>query len=167
LEVREVELDPPGITTAGKGNRIRRVTPGTKLVSLINDYLNAWQKATGSPPAPHSCLVSAVARGAEMIRQRHGIAPSLTWGTPIGATALADIVRERAVQAGLGYVSPHDLRRTAATILHATLAHDGGHVFDLLDIQRVLDHADPTTTALAYIAPMSTEVKDKAATYLD
>ncbi|MGH9114740.1 MAG: site-specific integrase [Acidimicrobiales bacterium] len=36
--------------------------------------------------------------------------------------------------------------------LHAARASDGGHLFDLLDIQQMLDQADPATTQRSYIA---------------
>ena len=72
------------------------------------------------------------------------------------------IVSRRARAAGLGHVAPHDLRRTAAGILHRAVGADGGHHFDLLDIQRVLGHSDPATTMRSYLEPMKTDVLDRA-----
>jgi len=69
--------------------------------------------------------------------------------------------------ADLGHLSPHDLRRTAAGILHRTTADNGAHHFDLLDIQKVLGHADPATTMRSYLDPMDTGVHERAATILD
>ena len=43
----------------------------------------------------------------------------------------------------------------------------GAHYFDLLDIQKVLDHAEPATTMRSYLDPMDTGVKERAATVLD
>jgi integrase len=80
---------------------------------------------------------------------------------------LYDVVTSRADLAGLGHVAPHDLRRTAAAILHSATGDDGSHHFDLLDIQRVLGHADPATTMRSYLAPMGTNVLDRAARFLD
>jgi integrase len=77
------------------------------------------------------------------------------------------VVNERAKTAGLGHVAPHDLRRTAAGILHNATTDEGAHHFDLLDIQRVLGHSDPATTMRSYLEPMHTEVLDRAATFLD
>ena len=75
--------------------------------------------------------------------------------------------RRPGVGAGLGHVAPHDLRRTAAGILHNAVGEDGGHRFDLLDIQRVLGHSDPATTMRSYLEPMRTDVLDRAAEFLD
>ena len=72
-----------------------------------------------------------------------------------------------AEQAGLGHVSPHDLRRTAAGILHRAVSEDGAHYFDLLDIQKVLGHANPATTLRSYIDPIDNGVISRAAQVLD
>jgi len=76
-------------------------------------------------------------------------------------------VKRRAELSGLGRVAPHDLRRTTASILHADVTDDGAHRFDLLDIQQILDHADPATTMRCYITPISTGTKDRAGIILD
>ncbi len=81
--------------------------------------------------------------------------------------AIYRIVRRRADDAGLGHVAPHDLRRSAAGILHRSTAENGAHHFDLLDIQKVLGHADPATTMRSYLDPMDTGVIDRAAAVLD
>ena len=85
----------------------------------------------------------------------------------MGKSAIGVLVLRAAHRADLGHVAPHDLRRTAASILHAAKSADGGHHFDLLDIQRVLGHADPATTMRCYIEPMDTAIMDKAAIFLD
>lgn len=64
-------------------------------------------------------------------------------------------------------MSLHDLRRTAAGILHRDRGADGGHLFDLQDIQQVLDHADPATTQRSYLDSLDTGTKERAAVYLD
>jgi integrase len=64
-------------------------------------------------------------------------------------------------------MSPHDLRRTAAGILHRSTSEDGAHYFDLLDIQKVLGHANPATTMRSYIDPLDTGVIRRAANVLD
>jgi hypothetical protein len=40
-------------------------------------------------------------------------------------------------------------------------------LFDLLDIQRVLGHSDPTTTMHSYLEPLDTQTISRAAAYLD
>jgi integrase len=64
-------------------------------------------------------------------------------------------------------MSPHDLRRSAAAILHRATDDRGAHYFDLLDIQQVLGHKDPATTVRSYLEPLNTKVLDKAASFLD
>ena len=49
-------------------------------------------------------------------------------------------VEQRAHLANPRHVAPHDLRRTAASILHNARTESGSHLFDLLDIQQVLRH---------------------------
>lgn len=74
---------------------------------------------------------------------------------------------DRAAAAGLGHLSPHDLRRTAAGVLHRAKGTDGGHLFDLRDIQQVLDHVDPATTKRSYLDPLDTGTKERAAAFFD
>jgi len=64
-------------------------------------------------------------------------------------------------------VAPHDLRRTAAGLLHRSIGADGSHHFDLLDIQKVLGHSDPATTMRSYLDPLDTGVLARAASVLD
>lgn len=102
------------------------------------------------------------------LRHGQGSRRHLAWGRPTGTTrTFYNTVTRRAAEAGLGHVAPHDLRRTAAGIMHRTVSAEDGHVFDLLDIQQVLDHADPSTTQRSYIEPMGHEVKAKAGQLLD
>ena len=97
-----------------------------------------------------------------------GGAGEISWGSPIARTcSVQRIVRLRAEAAGLGHMSPHDLRRTAAGILHRSLGSDGGHLFDLRDVQQVLDHSDPATTQRSYLDPLDTGAKERAAAVLD
>ena len=85
----------------------------------------------------------------------------------MSTSQVGNIITGRAQAAGLGHVAPHDLRRTAAGLLHTATTADGAHHFDLLDIQRVLGHSDPATTMRSYLAPMDTDVLDRAANFLD
>jgi integrase len=87
---------------------------------------------------------------------------------PIAQTvSVQQIVARRASLAGLGHVAPHDLRRTAAGLLHRSVADDGSHHFDLLDIQKVLGHSDPATTMRSYLDPLDTGVLSRASRVLD
>ena len=104
-----------------------------------------------------------------MCRQTTGGGVGLiSWGRPFKQPAsIAKLVRLRAEEAGLGHMSPHDLRRTAAGILHRAVSEEGAHYFDLLDIQKVLGHADPATTMRSYLDPMDTGVYERAGSVLD
>lgn len=92
----------------------------------------------------------------------------LSYGYPIAqACSVQRIVSIRAEQASVGHLSPNDLRRSAAGILHRATTGTGGHRFDLLDIQQVLGHKDPATTMRSYLDPLDNGVLERASTYLD
>jgi integrase len=156
-------LHPGVIHWTGKGNQPRSLTISPKLAAALDDYLGRYATAIGKAPGKTDPLLCAVVPG-----KRTPNTCALQWGTRIGhVNALRRIVQEHAVAAGLGHVTPHDLRRTAAGILHHDTDDHGAHHFDLLDIQRVLGHADPATTMRSYLDPMDTDVLDRAATVLD
>jgi integrase len=163
LTVGAVDLAQPLVSFIGKGHKPRKVTPGETLVVLLSEYVRRYEHAVGTlwPDMP---LICQERRGT----RTHGTL-RLDWGRgyAVPANSLHHIVLRRADQAGLGHVAPHDLRRTAAGILHRSIDKQGAHFFDLLDIQQVLDHADPATTMRSYLEPMNTGVKDKAALFLD
>jgi integrase len=150
--------DPPTITWIGKASRSRRIVPGRQLLDLLCGYLDDYAHNLGRPLRPSDPLIC---------RQKPGAGGGeLSWGNPIARTCtVQSIVLRRATAAGLGHLSPH--RRSAAGILHHATDEHGAHHFDLLDIQKVLDHADPATTMRSYLDPMDTTVKERAATYLD
>ncbi|HEX9970197.1 MAG TPA: tyrosine-type recombinase/integrase, partial [Acidimicrobiales bacterium] len=82
-------------------------------------------------------------RFSSVLAVRGQASAQLQWGKGLSGNGVYRIVTERAEIAGLGHVAPHDLRRSAAGILHRTKTAEGGHLFDLLDIQKVLGHSDP------------------------
>jgi len=162
LRVGDLQLDdsPPQIRWIGKARRSRRIVPGDELLGLLRRYLAAYGTHTGRTPAADAYVVC---------RGKPGSGTGLVaWGHPIARTcSIQRIVGLRANAAGLGHLSPHDLRRSAAGILHRAKSADGGHVFDLRDIQQVLDHTDPATTQRSYLDPLDTGTKERAALYLD
>ncbi len=92
----------------------------------------------------------------------------VSWGQPFKQPcSIAKLVTLRADEAALGHLSPHDLRRSAAGMLHRAVTEDGAHHFDLLDIQKVLGHANPATTMRSYIDPLDNGVIHRAASVLD
>jgi integrase len=162
LRYSDLHLDhePPTITWIGKANRARRIVPGQQLLDLLRAYLHRYEANVGRPLQPSDPLIC---------RQKPGSGGGqLSWGNRIARTCTVhSIVVTRSAAAGLGHMSPHDLRRSAAGILHHATDARGAHHFDLLDIQKVLDHADPATTMRSYLDPMDTTVKERAASYLD
>jgi integrase len=165
-EIQRLTLDDlrhlPTITWTGKGHKPRQATAGASLCGAIARYLAEYRLAVPNL-APSSPLICRQVGGA----QRHGGPGRLDWRQPACNRALFDIVNAHGKLAGLGHIAPHDLRRTAAGILHRATADNGAHHFDLLDIQKVLGHSDPATTMRSYLEPMQTEVLDRAASFLD
>ena len=157
LRVADVQRRPT-ITWTGKGRRPRQMTAGASLVDAIRRYLDAYPDVTTGDP-----LICRQQPGAS----RQGGPRRLAWHQPISPRTLFVVVTGRGEAAGLGHVAPHDLRRTAAAILHRATTDEGAHHFDLLDIQRVLGHSDPATTMKSYLEPMDTDVLDRAADVLD
>jgi len=151
--------DEPVIQWIGKKRRPRKVAVGPALLALIEDYVSRYAEAIGRTLASEDPLVC---------RQKTGYGVGqISWGWPFKTPAsIAKIVRERASAAGLGHISPHDLRRTAAGILHRAVSDDGAHYFDLLDIQKVLGHANPATTMRSYIDPIENGVIHRAAQWV-
>ena len=152
----------PTITWTGKGRKPRQATAGARLVAALTTYLDLYRQHV-TELTPDLPLICHQVRGA----QRQGAPARLNWTHGAGDRTLFYIVNSRAKQANLGHVAPHDLRRTAAGILHRATDEHGAHHFDLLDIQKVLGHADPATTMHSYLDPMETEVLDRAARFLD
>lgn len=161
LRIGDLHLDhDPTIEWIGKKNRARKVSIGPGMSALLTDYLTRYRAGVGRPLAADDSLVCRQKTG--------GRVGQISWGRPFKTAAgIAKVVQLRAEQAGLGHLSPHDLRRTAAGILHRAVSEDGAHYFDLLDIQKVLGHANPATTMRSYIDPLDTGVIRRAAQVLD
>ena len=165
LTIGDIDFAVPCISWMGKGRRARKIVPGDKLIVALRQYLQLWADATGSPPTPEDILVCAGKVGGSNQHLRDG---AIVFGLPVRTNQpIVKAVRDRAKLAGLGHVATHDLRRSAAGILHHATTDDGAHRYDLLDIQKVLGHADPATTMRSYLDPMDTGVIGRAAADLD
>lgn len=162
LTIRETEGDT--IRWTGKGRKPRTLTKGDNLRHLLDEYLRRYRSARPETTGD-DVLICRIRRGGGPGSNSTG----LDWGRGHRDPheAIWQITTRVARQAQLGHVAPHDLRRSAAGILHRTVAESGAHHFDLLDIQRVLGHSDPATTMRSYLAPMDTDVLDRAAGVLD
>lgn len=158
LKMTHGNLAGDTLTWTGKRSRIRTVILDSGTVVLIGRWAEHIQRVTGRPiPADTPLVVRLDGGGFQDTRVRVPVEPLRT------GVALIDLVQRRASAAELGHLSPHDLRRTTAAILHNTRTADGGHVFDLLDIQRVLGHSDPAVTMRSYLEPLDTGVLRRAA----
>jgi site-specific recombinase XerD len=136
LTVADYEQDTGALTIRhGKGNKQRAVyvTNGAKQA------LDDWLAVRGADPGP---LFLAINKGGRVLD--HGIS----------GQAIARVLRKRADQAGVGEMTPHDLRRTMVGDML-----DAGA--DLVTVQKVCGHASPTTTARYDRRPE--EAKRKAA----
>lgn len=174
LTMRNLRLaaSPPTVEWTGKQYRPRRVVIGANLAAALRRYLDLYTSGLNRPWSPDDVLICRRPYGLKV--HRYGphagqTIDALAWGEPFKRPrhSVWDIVVHRARLAGLGHVTPHDLRRTTAGILHRDIADNGAHRFDLLDIQKVLGHADPATTMRSYLDPMDTTVIQRAASVLD
>jgi integrase len=161
LRVGELHLErDPTIEWIGKKSRPRKVAIGPAMLALLTDYFARYRAGVGRELRPGDFVVCRQKTG--------GGVGMVSWGQPFKQpVSVARVVRLRAEEAGLGHMSPHDLRRSAAGILHRAISEDGAHYFDLLDIQKVLGHANPATTMRSYIDPLDTGVIRRAARVLD
>ena len=96
LRIADVDLDDMTLTVLGKGERIRVLPIGAKIVKAIDRYL----------------------------RVRRSDLPALWLGGkgPMTASGIAQMLRRRAGRAGLGHLNPHQFRHTFA---HRWLAAEG------------------------------------------
>jgi integrase len=161
------DISTTEIRWTGKGRKPRQVVPGPRLLEAVGEHRRQRVLATGSPPSASLRIVCRRVPGGNFKLPRTARA-ALRWDQPAtGVGTIWRIVTYRAALAGLGHVTPHDLRRTAAGLLHRATTDDGAHHFDLLDIQQVLGHSDPATTMRSYLAPLDRSLIERAATVLD
>jgi integrase len=166
--LRDLDTDHPTLYWTGKRYKPLHIALGPQTVDSLRRYLNEYRELLRNEPPADARLICRRRPGRTAKGDHHrieygaGLAPGAN-----GRAAIWNIVTGAARRAGLGHVSPHDLRRSAAGILHREKGEDGSHRFDLLDIQKVLHHADPVTTMKCYLDPMDTEVMDRAAKVLD
>lgn len=120
LSLDDVEEDT--LAVCGKGRQYRMVY----LPEEAAGFLFRWIEARGQVAGP---LFVRIHRSGRLSSQ------------PLSTEAIARIVRKRAVAAGIGVLTPHDLRRALAT-------HLLGAGVDLLLVQRILRHRSVSTTAI-------------------
>ncbi len=146
----------PQLAWTGKRRKPRTATAGPALVAVIADYLARYAAALDRPVRDDDPLFCAA-------RHSRCYPHELRWGTGITTTAgIRGVIARRAAAAGFR-LSPHDLKRTAARMMHEARTPEGGHIFDLLEIAEVLDHSNPKVTKDCYIGPLGSAAKDRAA----
>jgi site-specific recombinase XerD len=119
LSLDDVEEDT--LAVCGKGRQYRLVF----LPKQACELLSRWIDLRGQEAGP---LFVRIHRFGKLTTQ------------PLSTEAIARIVRKRAVEAGIGILTPHDLRRAMAT-------HLLGNGVDLLFVQKILRHRSVSTTA--------------------
>jgi integrase len=92
----------------------------------VVNMADRWREAIGHPP-PHSPIIRRIWKGGRIAKA--GLSPSGVWL----------IIRNAAIHAGLGHVTPDDLRRSAI----ATMYRNG---LSVDEIQRVLRHRSRRVT---------------------
>ena len=123
LKLADYDAKDESARLVGKGGKERKaffLDGGSKLV-------NAWLDERGREPGP---LLLKVTKHGRIIRDGQGMTDQ----------AVMLRVIERSRRAGLGKVTPHDLRRSFVTLLLESGA-------DVLSVQRLAGHASATTTA--------------------
>jgi integrase/recombinase XerC len=142
-----LSLSAPSLTFMGKGRKAATLPLPARLVELLTEWVRRYPQEHQSESSP---LLCPNGRGG---LQNNAIA----WGTQMCVSSVGRIVKRCAERVHLGHVAPHDLRRSAAAILHNTVTPEGAHHYDLHDVQRTLRHADPATTMKHYMDPLDGE----------
>ncbi len=119
LDAADVTQD--GLSVLGKGKK-RRFTP---LPASAAQALEVWMHIRLPGAVPLFC---GMARGGRLTGER--LHPQTIW----------DVCMKRVEQSGIKHFSPHDLRRT-----FASMQLDAGT--DLVLVQRAMGHSNPATTA--------------------
>lgn len=133
LNVESYDVDEGIIKVIGKGNKERPVFPDSGTRDAIADWLDVRGHFDGP-------LLLAILKNGQ-IRYDNG---------RLSDQAVYDVTQRRARQAGVKACSPHDFRRSFVTQL---LRKDK----DLLTVQRLAGHANPSTTQRYDRRPMETD----------
>lgn len=122
LDVSDFATDSATLVIHGKGDKLRIVPVADAAVVVLKE----WLLLRGNQKGPLFCGLTPH----HQLRHRHRISTQ----------AVYNVVRERAAEAGITDVSPHDLRRTFASELL-----DAG--VDLALVQQLMGHSQVSTTA--------------------
>lgn len=129
----------------GKGGKVAQQPLNPAARRLLFEWRSAFIVGYGSDDVADHSIVPRLASG--VLGPVGGAGPQvrvrrIQWGRPIACrTSLYRIVQERAAEAGLGHVAPHDLRRSFAGILQ-------DRDVDMEDIRRAMRHESVETTRI-------------------
>ena len=155
-------LSPDGtLSWTGKARRPRTVRLGPTFAERLARWRRAYETGLGRTVGPDDPILCPMNTA-----NQYATARRPAWGRPLGQDAYRRLLQRRADTAGLGHLAPHDLRRTTANLLNTARSADGGHLFDVADIQKVLGHAQIGTTQ-HYLNVLDTAAIDRAAPVLD
>lgn len=122
LEMRDLNVGESSLKIrSGKGGKDRTVYLPPLLLSLVEDWVRIRGKAKGA-------LLCHIKKGGSVVVRR------------LTAQSVWYILEKRATEADVANFSPHDFRRTFISELL-----DAG--VDLVTVQQLAGHADPTITA--------------------
>lgn len=102
-----IQNDRPVLMVHGKGRKVAYIDLPRPVIAS----LDGWRKALyaqNTPPNPESPLIRRLYKGGSI--SKYGLSPNSVWL----------IIHQSALTAGLGTVTPHDLRRSVAGALHAS-----------------------------------------------
>lgn len=121
LKLADIDWESGLLICFGKGNKQRKVPLGRSALEFLHRYLPARQRLLREA---HSQRLFVEAGGHALSRQKIWL-----------------IIKDYGRQAGIGYITPHLLRHSFATVL---LEHGA----DLRSVQLLLGHADIGTTQI-------------------
>lgn len=121
LKVADIDWDSGMLTCFGKGSKQRKVPIGRSAIEYLLRYMPARQRLLRSFNS-HRLFIEP--SGHALTRQKIWL-----------------IIKEYGKRAGIGYITPHILRHSFATVLME-------HGADLRSVQLLLGHADIGTTEI-------------------
>lgn len=121
-----IQNNRPILRVHGKGRKVAPVDLPRPVMRLLDEWRN-YVTRSKSPPAKETPLLRRIWKGGGI--SRGGLTTDGVWW----------IVGEAALQAGIGHVAPHDLRRSVAGALH-----ESGVPLD--KISRLLRHSNVAVT---------------------
>ncbi len=141
VNVRWSDFDPDfrTLTVTGKGEKTAQLQVPPVLIDVLRAWYDRfWLEVGRAPSVEH--VLPKIARSEILTKPnapRSG--PRIKWATSVSGTVVTAVVKARALEAGLGDLAPHDLRRTFAGL------HDNRDV-PIQRIRAMMRHSSSATT---------------------